>query len=584
MGTERVERRLSAVLAADVVGYSRLVGIDEEGTLARLRSLRLDVIDPAIAATRGRVIKTTGDGILVEFPSVVDAVRCGLAMQRELAARDAQTAADRRIAFRIGIHLGDVVVDGADLLGDAVNVAARLEGIAEPGGIIVSEDAWRHVRDKLPETFVDLGDRTLKNIARPVRVYRIDVGGSAEAPQRPLPLPDKPSIAVLPFQNMSGDPEQDYFTDGMVEDVITGLSRISWLFVIARNSSFAYKGRSVDIKQVGRELGVRYVVEGSVRKAGNRVRITAQLIEAETGSHLWADKYDGVLEDVFDLQDRITETIVGVIEPSVRRAEIERARRKRPDNLDAYDLYLRALPHTNAAMPDEAAIAIPYLLEALELDPSYAAAHAALALNRETRFRSAGFDENDRREAVRHARLALALGTDDANALAHAALVVLHVDRDFETASGAIARALSLNASCATALYFGAHIHAASGDPALAEDHARRALRLSPFDPASFEAHIAIAIVRVRQRRYDEAVVYGAKAIQANPRFSILYALQAMALALAGRVVEAKSFGRRLLELEPTFRVEPVVQFVGFAEPETREAFARGLRQAGLPE
>src|SRR5690242_10668533 len=222
MGTERVERRLSAVLAADVAGYSRLVGIDEEGTLARLRSLRLDLIDPAIATNRGRVIKTTGDGILVEFPSVVDAVRCGLAVQRDLAAREAQTAADRRIAFRIGIHLGDVVVDGADLLGDAVNVAARLEGIAEPGGVIVSEDAWRHVRDKLPETFVDLGDRTLKNIARPVRVYRIDVGGSAEAPQRPLPLPDKPSIAVLPFQNMSGDPEQDYFTDGMVEDVITG--------------------------------------------------------------------------------------------------------------------------------------------------------------------------------------------------------------------------------------------------------------------------------------------------------------------------------------------------------------------------
>ena len=584
METGRVERRLSAVLAADVAGYSRLVGVDEEGTLARLRAFRMELIDPAIAANRGRIIKTMGDGILAEFPSVVDAVRCGLVVQRDMARREAETAGDRRIALRIGIHLGDVVVDGADLLGDAVNVAARLEGIAEPGGISLSEDAWRQVRDKLPETFVDLGDRTLKNIARPVRVYGVDVGGATEAPHRTLPLPDKPSIAVLPFQNMSGDPEQDYFTDGMVEDLITGLSRISWLFVIARNSSFAYKGKPVDIKQVGRELGVRYVVEGSVRKAGNRVRITAQLIEAETGTHLWADKYDGVLADVFDLQDEITETIVGIIEPSVRRAEIERARRKRPDNLDAYDLYLRALPHTHPAMPDEAAIAIRYLERAVELDPEYAAVHAALALNHEVVFRSAGFDEAERRKAVHHARLALALGTDDANALALAAVTVLHIDRNFAGASGAIARALSLNASCATALYLGAHIHAVSGDPALAEDYAQRALRLSPFDPFSYEAHLAVAIVKVRERRYDEAVGYGAKAIQANPRFSVLYGLQAMTLALAGRIDEAKSYARRVLELEPGFRIQPMLEFTAFLEPSMREAFARGLRQAGLPE
>jgi adenylate cyclase len=338
METEHPERRLSAVLAADVAGYSRLIGIDEEGTLARLRSMRVELIDPAIATHRGCIIKTTGDGILVEFRSVVDAGRCALDVQRGIARRNAGIAADRWIAFRIGIHLGDVVVDGADLLGDAVNIAARLEGVAEPGGISLSEDAWRQVRDKLPETFVDLGEQTLKNIARPVRVYRIDVAGAATAPHLALPLPTKPSIAVLPFQNMSGDPEQDYFTDGMVEDIITGLSRINWLFVIARNSSFAYKGTHIDIKQVGRELGVRYVLEGSVRKAGNRVRITGQLIEAETGTHVWADKYDGVIEDVFDLQDKITETIVGIIEPSVRRAEIERARRKRPDSLDAYYL------------------------------------------------------------------------------------------------------------------------------------------------------------------------------------------------------------------------------------------------------
>jgi adenylate cyclase len=584
METQHPERRLSAVLAADVAGYSRLVGIDEEGTLARLRSLRMELIDPAVAAHRGRIIKTTGDGILVEFPSVVDAGRCALDVQRGIARRNAEIATDRRIAFRIGIHLGDVVVDGADLLGDAVNIAARLEGIAEPGGISLSEDAWRQVRDKLPEAFVDLGEQTLKNIARPVRVYRIDVGGVAKAPHLALPLPTKPSIAVLPFQNMSGDPEQDYFTDGMVEDIITGLSRINWLFVIARNSSFAYKGKHVDIKQVGRELGVRYVLEGSVRKAGNRVRITGQLIEADTGAHVWADRYDGVIEDVFDLQDKITETIVGIIEPTVRRAEIERARRKRPDNLDAYDLYLRALPHTHSAMPEDVAVAVGYLEEALKLDPNYAAAHAALALCHEVRFRSAGFDDTDRTEGLRHARFALALGTDDATALASAAIAVLHLARDFEAASGAIARALSLNGSCATALYWGAHIHASSGNPALAEEYANRALRLSPFDPLSYEGHLGLGLVRIRLRNYDDAAAHCAKAVQANPRFSVLYALHAAVLALAGRIEEARLVGRRVLELEPAFRLGRFLEFAGWVQAETREALAVGIRQAGLPE
>src|SRR5262245_8481725 len=583
MEEKRVERRLSAVLAADVAGYSRLVGLDEEGTLARLRSLRLELIEPDIAAHRGRIIKTTGDGILVEFPSVVEAVRCALTVQRGLAERNVEIAVDDRIVFRIGIHLGDVVVDGADLLGDGVNVAARLEAIADPGGITISEDVWRQVRDKLPEVFVDLGEQTLKNIARPMRVYRIDVGGVG-GPHLWLALPDRPSIAVLPFQNISGDPDQEYFIDGMVEDIITGLSRINWLFVIARNSSFVYKGRPVDIKQVGRELGVRYVLEGSVRKASNRLRITGQLVEAETGTHVWADRYDGTLEDVFDLQDRITETIVGIIEPSVRRAEIERARRKRPGSLGAYDLYLRALPYTQSAMPDDAAVAIGYLEAALELDPDYAPVHAILAVSREVRFRSAGADEADRAEAVRHARLALALGTDDATTLALAAITVLHVAHDFETASGAIARALSLNGSCATALYWGAHIHAISGDPVLAEDYANRALRLSPFDPWSFEGHLALGVVRIRLRRYDDAASCLAKAVLANPRFSILYAVHAGALGLAGRGDEAKAVARRLLELEADFRLSAFIEFAGFVEKETRETLAVGLRQAGLPE
>ena len=311
-------RKLAAILAADVVGFSRLACVDEDRTLARLRALRSDLIDPTIAVHNGRVVKRTGDGALVEFRSVVDAVRCAIEVQNAMVERNAGVPEDRRIDFRIGIHLGDVVEESdGDLMGDGVNIAARLEGVARPGAICLSEDAYRQVRSRLNLAVSDLGPTQLKNIAEPIRAYALEVGAPAEAKPAtpvgpaaaektpaPLPLPEKPSIAVLPFQNMSGDAEQEYFVDGMVEDIITGLSRIKWLFVIARNSSFVYKGKAVDIRQVGRELGVRYVLEGGVRKAGNRLRITAQLIEAETGAHLWADRFDGALDDVFDLQDQ----------------------------------------------------------------------------------------------------------------------------------------------------------------------------------------------------------------------------------------------------------------------------------------
>jgi adenylate cyclase len=384
---------------------------------------------------------------------------------------------------------------------------------------------------------------------------------------------------------MSGDPEQEYFADGMVEEIITGLSRIKWLFVIARNSSFVYKGKAVDVKQVGRELGVRYVLEGSVRKAGGRVRITGQLVEAETGAHLWADKFDGALDDVFDLQDRITTSVVGVVEPSVRQAEIERARRKRPDSLGAYDLFLRAVPYFQSIMPGDANVGIGLLEEALKLDPNYAAAHAYMAWGMEIRVLRGGFNEADAIAGVRHARMALAHGTDDATALSIASLVILHLDHDFEAASGAIARALSLNGSCAAALYWGAHVHAWSGDPVIAEDYANRALRLSPFDPVSFEAYLTLGTVRFRKQHYDDAAAFYAKAVQANPRFSSLYAAQTTALAMAGRIEESKSLARRLLELEPDFRVGPFMEFfVKFARPEIVDGLAEGLRKAGLPE
>jgi len=345
LATQRVERRLAAILAADVAGYSRLIGSDEEDTLARLNAHRRELIDPKIGEHRGRIVKTTGDGILIEFPSVIEAVSCAVAVQQAMAERNAGTPQDRRITFRIGVNLGDIIIEDGDIHGDGVNIAARLESIAQAGGICISEDAFRQVRGKVDAEFDDLGEQSLKNIARSLRVYRYRVLSAAatELPATALPLPDKPSLAVLPFQNLSGDPEQEYFADGMVEEITTAISRLPWLFVIARNSSFTLKGKAVDVKQVARELGVRYVLEGSVRKASNRVRITAQLIDAITGNHIWADRFDGALDDIFDLQDRVASSVVGAIEPRLRLSEIERAARKPTERLDAYDLDLRAL-------------------------------------------------------------------------------------------------------------------------------------------------------------------------------------------------------------------------------------------------
>ena len=343
-------RRLAAILAADVAGYSRLMGQDEEGTLERLKALRADLIDATISAHHGRIVKATGDGLLVEFGSVVDALRCATEWQSGMADRNGPVPVDSRIEWRIGVNLGDIIIDGDDIHGDGVNIAARLEALAEPAGICVSGTVRDHIGDRLDLTFDDLGEQALKNIARPIRAYRVRLAATESKPTASptenapvLALPDKPSIAVLPFQNMSGDPEQEYFADGMVEEIITALSRIRWLFVIARNSTFTYKGQSVDVKQIGHELGVRYVLEGSVRKGGNRVRITGQLIDAMNGTHLWADRFDGLIEDVFELQDKIALSVAGVIEPTLLAAEIRRSVARPTTDLTAYDLYLRAL-------------------------------------------------------------------------------------------------------------------------------------------------------------------------------------------------------------------------------------------------
>jgi adenylate cyclase len=422
-GQDRIERRLAAILAADVAGYSRLTGVDEEGTHAQLQAHLRALVDPKVAEHRGRVVKNTGDGMLAEFGSVVDAVRCALDVQRGMAERNAGVPNDKRIEFRMGINVGDIIIDRGDIFGDGVNVAARLEGLAESGGICVSGRVQEDARGKLDIAFEDAGEQQLKNIAWPVRVYRVRLSGETPQSRPALALPDKPSIAVLPFTNISGDPEQGYFADGMTEDIITALSHIPTLFVIARNSSFAYKDRAIDIRQIGRELGVRYVLEGSVREAGRRLRITGQLIEAETGTHLWADRFDSFLEDVFDLQDRVTTAVAGAIEPSITQAEIRRANRKPTANLRAYDWLLRALGEQQLYSRDAVDRAMQMARRAIELDPRYAQAYAYLASWTSRRMIYGWMEDEagETAEGVRFAHLAVQLEPNDSIVLTEAA-------------------------------------------------------------------------------------------------------------------------------------------------------------------
>jgi adenylate cyclase len=578
-------RRLAAILAADIAGYSRLMGLDEVGTVEALREHR-SAADPLIAQHGGRVVKTTGDGVLIEFGSVVGAVECALGLQRLAAERNAGIPDERCMEWRIGIHIGDVLVEGDDILGDGVNIAARLEGIAEPGGICISEDAFRQVLGKIEAEFADQGEQSLKNIARPLRVYSVRQASTSKprlAPVASLPLPDRPSIAVLPFANMSGDPEQEYFVDGMVEDIITGLSRIKWLFVIARNSTFAYKGRAVDVKQAGRELGVRYVLEGSVRKLGNRVRITGQLIDATTAAHIWAERYDRALDDVFALQDELTISVVGAIEPSLRQAEIERAKRKRPDSLDAYDLYLRALNDAFSGMPGPSAKALPLLEQAIAIDPDYAAAHAAIALCHRHRYLRGGLREEDRLAALRHARIAIAAAGDDATALGAAAFVVGSEDRDYDTAFNAFDRALASSPSSFVALSYGSMIRGWAGDYATAVEYGERAIRLSPFDQALYLPYLGLAYAHYFAGDFEQAAFAASRSAQANPQFSPPLIIRVAALAKLGRDDEARASVPRLLELWPNFTVGGSMA-IEYTSLEHRAMVADGLRRAGVPE
>jgi class 3 adenylate cyclase/TolB-like protein len=520
-----VERRLAAILAADVVGCSRLMGSDEAGTLARLKSHRRELIDPSIAEYKGRIVKTTGDGILIELPSVVEAVACAVTVQSGMAERNAVTPEEQRIVFRVGINLGDIIIDGDDIHGNGVNIAARLEAISEPGGICISGIVHDQVRDKLDLAFQDMGKQALKNIARPLRVYRVRLANIETTPEiapdetaPPLALPDKPSIAVLPFANMSDDPEQEYFADGMVEEIITALSRIRWLFVIARNSSFTYKGKAVDVKQVARELGVRYVLEGSVRKAGGRVRITAQLIEAETGAHLWADRFDGSLEDVFDLQDQVAISAAGVIEPALEADEIRRSGRRPTNDLTAYDLYLRALPVLYAFPSKERVLAaLAPLEEAISRDPYYGPALALAAVGYARLFDWREAPEINRRKGIERAQQALQAVGDNPDVLANAAFALSFLGEDIGTQIELVERALALNPSFARGWFLSAPLRVWAGEPALAIEHIEKMLRLNPRASGSGNYFWVLGIANFFLRRFETAAALMLKAVQQTP-------------------------------------------------------------------
>ena len=570
-------RRLAAILAADVVGYSRLMGADEEGTHAKVMQLLGEVADPQIREHGGRIVKTTGDGLLGEFRSVVDAVRCAIAVQRGMAERNVGVPVERRIEFRIGINLGDVIIEKDDIYGDGVNIAFRLEGLAEPSGICVSAVVHDQVCDKLDLPFADIGEQRVKNIFRPVHVYRIALWGEPKASPQPalLALPNKPSIAVLPFQNMSGDPEQEYFADGMVEEIITALSRIRWLFVIARNSSFTYKGAAVDVRRVGRELGVQYVLEGSVRKAGGRVRITAQLIDAADGAHLWAGRFDGALEDVFALQDEVASNVAGVIEPALQAAETARSAARPTTNLSAYDAYLRAVAIFGSGK--QIPRALDLLEEAIARDPRYAPAlaWAALCCVRLVWDGSSDDPEVDAHKAADYARRALQIAGDDPTVLAHAALALTQLGEDIGAMMALVDRALALNPSFARGWYISGNLRLFAGDTDLALDHAKTALRLSPLGRVG-TVFTVLGGAYFFRRDFADAVPQLLLAVQDEPNNALPHRLLAACYAHMGRLHSARETIARLRSIAPLI----VPSVVNWRNPEHRELYLSGLRLA----
>jgi adenylate cyclase len=554
------QRRLAAIVSADVAGYSRLMGRDESGTLAALKAIRLEVVDPAIAGHGGRIVKTTGDGLLLEFPSVVNAVRCAVEVQAAMVTKTADIPEDRRIAFRIGINIGDIIVDGDDIFGDGVNVAARLQEIAAPGGICISSRVHEDVRDRLDSAFDDSGIQTLKNIARPVQVWRWQPG--TEEPRKPitppteLPLPDKPSIAVLPFQNMSGDPEQEYFTDGITEDIITELSRFHSLFVIARNSSFSYKGKSPNIRQVGKELGVRYVLEGSIRKSSNRIRVTGQLIDTLTGNHIWAERYDRVLEDIFAVQEELTRAIVAAITPQIETTEQFKAARRRPDNLSAYEMALRAWAHAFEAQdnadPTIFSQSIREAKEALAIDPnSMRALHVlAWAHGNTVQLSIAADRELALREAIWANARAIELDGMDAYGYAFRGLSAMHFGRSNDPEALVNARrAHDMNPNDTFVLRILGALESNAGEHERAIEHLHQVMRLNPRDPRGHITYNVLAFACFCAKQYGEDVKWASRAVNDRPKFVQAHSSLAVSLIGVGEIEKAKAMFKALQEV-----------------------------------
>jgi adenylate cyclase len=583
----RIERGLSAIMAADVAGYSRLMHNDEEATHAALTALLADAVEPVIAEHGGHIVKNTGDGFLAEFPSAVEAVRTAMQFQNRIHELTMDDAEDRRIAFRVGINIGDVIVEAHDIFGDGVNIAARLEGVAEPGGICISQTVLNHARDKVSFEVEDAGEQTLKNIARPVHVYRIIIEPSRR-PATPKPeipalaLPDKPSVAVLPFTNMSGDPEQEFVSDGIAEDVITALSHYPSLFVIARNSSFTYKGRAVDVKQVGRELGVRYVLEGSVRKAGNRIRVTAQLIEAGTSNHVWAERYDRDLADIFAVQDELTEALTTALAPAIADAELRRAMRKPPGSLDAWAAYQRGLWHLSKATADDDATAEKFFKQAIDLDPTFSGGYGALALYQLQA--AALYQKLDlssaQRSAEALARRAVAL--DGADAEARSCLGwALQARGEADGALAEIERALSMSPNLAIAHGHRGATLIFAGRPREGLTALETCIRLDPRDPylAVRLLHIACGLYFCSE--YEASIEASKRLIRSYPDFPMIYRWSAAALGQLGRPAEAKEALEKAVSRTPAAFDMYVRNRAPWFRPEDHAHLVEGLRKAG---
>ena len=585
----KIERRFAVVLCADVVGYSRLMGMDEEGTLAAVNATWRDVVDPKILEYSGRTVRTMGDGLLVEFGSVVDAVHCAIAIQSAMPERAVDVPPERQIRFRMGINIGDVLSDGEAIYGDGIAVASRLESLAEPGGINVSRAVRDQVRDQLPIAFTDLGQHEVPNIARPVRAFRIVLDQAAPRssapPRRSAARPENPAVAVLPFQNLGGDAEAEFFLDSVAEDLITELARARWFSVIARNTAFSYKGKGVDAKQISRELGVHYVLEGSLRKAGARVRISCQLVDSTSGQHIWSERFDGTLEDSFDLQDRITESVIGAVGPVLRSAELGRIGRKPAASQDAYDLTLRAMNPAFAETPEENDAALRLLTEAIEINPGYPTANALAAWCHQQRhlLEWPAAQHDDRETAKRLARTAINNGADVPLALALAGAVRAGLTRDHHLALAAADRATMLCNNSALVLGFDALTRCLCGDYDKAIAHAGKAMRLSPLEPLIYHAAFALASACLLTGRDEDAAAHAQRAIDGNPNFAIAYCVLAIASARLGRSAVAEQAIVRLIAVAPRFRLG-TLRRIRFADAARLHTDLDLLRAAGLPD